>query len=1357
MGAAIGNADKRFHETWIGMVQPDGLVVSVPVLVDADIVNRARGKEKHPAFLELCGDGEGEDDGPKRIVDRDALLTEVLDYRLEDFDSGDALPADLHQYIPEGQQDLRPTRALRRTAGAVDDEERTTSHAPTDDSTPASRAGEAYEALYWDLPGDLDFDKPETVTGPWDYPPAAKFDRLLRHCRVPIGLLANDTALRLIYAPHGESSGSVTFRFDDMAVAGGREIFDAMLMLLSADRFFGYEPERCLLGLLTASRERQADVTEELAQQVFEALEILLAGFEAAADRDGRDLLDDALAREDEHLYAGLLTVLLRLVFVLYAEDRGLLPVDQPFYARHLSLLALFEQLQEDRDAYPDAMGQRFSAWGKLVVLFRAIYEGVEHGELEMPPRRGELFSPHRFPFLEGWGPAGTAPISSLEERAKVRLPTVDDGTVLGVLERLLVLEGQRLSYRALDVEQIGSVYEALMGFHVERATEPLVCLRGDKKQRVWVGAEELVGTPKARRAKWLQEHFGLSKSQAGKIAKAVADAGARSGEQALPVLEGFRLKGTETAGPMRLVLQPGEERRRTSSHYTPRSLSAPIVRRTLEPLIAAMGEQPSSEALLELKICDPAMGSGAFLVEACRFVADQVIAAWTREGQAKRIASAHEDVTTHARRLVAQRCLYGVDKNPFAVNLAKLSLWLVTLAKEEPFTFVDHCLKHGDSLVGLDFEQIRAFHWNAGSGKKGDAPQQLELCSRALSDALDEAVSLRQEILALSAEGTPQAQRAKERLLFDAEDALDRVRLIGDVIIGAYFAEGKAKAREKERVRRLDLVGAWLAGDGAAPEALQQMQAELRARVPAFHWMIEFPEVFWEGRVDPLVEAGGEEGPAYLDAVIGNPPFAGKNGIAAMGGRELVDWLKDVHEGAHGNADYSAHFFRRADALLGPHGTIGLIATNTIAQGDTRSTGLQWLVNHGHAIYDATENMPWPGAAAVTVSVVHLAKGSPAEDGALRCRLGGRVVQVINSRLRPTPERPDPAVLAANAGKSFQGSVVLGMGFTLTSEERDELVATNPKSAERIFPYLGGSEVNTSPTHDFDRYVINFAQMSLEEAERWPDLLAIVREKVKPERDQLKDNADGRRRKKYWWQWGRYTPALYEAIRNLPRCLVTSIHSKHLLFGFQPNNRVFSHGLFVFSLPSSSHFAVLQSRVHEPWARLLSSSMKTDLRYTPSDCFETFPFPNDQTLQLGSPLDQAGEALYQARAAYMVETDQGLTKTYNALKDPDCQDAAIINLRNLHRTMDKAVLAAYGWQDLAPPPFESPTTAAGREAKRTFEDEVIDRLFVLNAQRAETERALGASRTRLLAISRRIHRPTEKQLEFRADNGEAS
>ncbi|MBK6849285.1 MAG: N-6 DNA methylase [Proteobacteria bacterium] len=888
----MSDLETRFHETWIGMVQPiEGLVVSVPVLVEAQCMHR------HPpslqqTLLEVCPPVElprpnalkDAPAGPRRIADLPAFLKAVLDWSPELYDAGDALPDDLSLYVPEGKQTLRPTLALKRQGPPLADTKNTS-------DTPAARAGAQYVALLWQVPDGLNLDKPETTTGPWEYPPAAKLDRLLRQCRVPIGLLVNRRELRLFYAPHGESSGVLRFKVDDLASVGGRPILDAFVMLLAAHRFFGALPERQLPAILAESRKRQVNVTNQLADQVFEALQLLLRGFEAAGERDSRyaTLLGDALERGDDHLYGGLLTVLLRLVFVLYAEDRGLLPVESRTYAESFSVLALFEQLQQDHGAYPDSMSRRFGAWPRLLALFRAIFLGCEHGELRMPQRRGELFDPHLYPFLEGWGPAGSAPITLAEDRAAAAVPGVDDETIFRVLQKLMLLEGQRLSYRALDVEQIGSVYEALMGYHVRRVEAPSVCLRPDRAKAVWVSAVDTLAQKKAQRAKWLKEDVGLPKGHADKIAKALdaLDApGVTSEDEALELLAGFRVRHSEVAKLGALVIQPGSERKRTSSHYTPRSLSAPIVEKTLAPLIKVMGDAPSSETLLNLTICDPAMGSGAFLVEACRTLADHVVAAWTREQRLDKIADEHEDVVNHARRLVAQRCLYGVDKNRFAVNLAKLSLWLVTLAREEPFTFVDHALRHGDSLVGLDFEQLRSFHW---------APQkQVETCRVALGAALDEAIGLRQQILDLAAAGDSASTREKVRLLRDAEDALEPARLIGDLVVGAFFAASKDKDRQKERDRRLALVEAWLASGGPPTPELLELQQEIRARLPVFHWMTEFPEVFYAERPDPLDEQQRNRA-AFMDAFVGNPPFVGVRRITGEHGDGYAEWLQTL------------------------------------------------------------------------------------------------------------------------------------------------------------------------------------------------------------------------------------------------------------------------------------------------------------------------------------------------------------------------------------------------------------------------------------------------------------------------------
>ena len=584
----------------------------------------------------------------------------------------------------------------------------------------------------------------------------------------------------------------------------------------------------------------------------------------------------------------------------------------------------------------------------------------------------------------------------------------------------------------------------------------------------------------------------------------------------------------------------------------------------------------------------------------------------------------------------------------------------------------------------------------------------------------------------------TLSSQAEKRRLFEFSQQAIERVRLVADVCVGAFFAETKDAAREKERNRRLDVVERWLrferqaSDEGRSEEQrardaraaadagaeLSELGARARRDLSPFHWWIEFPEVFFEQRADPL-EAGAVNGEASFDGVVGNPPFMGGSGVSSRLGDGYRDWLLALHHGAHGNADLSAHFFRRTAGLLGAHGAFGLIATNTIAQGDTRSTGLASLLATGWEVYDATSSTPWPGDASVTVSVVHGAHG--VAGGRTERTLDGHSATVINSMLRPTPERQAPAWLAANVASSFIGSKVYGEGFTLTEAERDALIRHDATNAERIFPYLGGEEVNTSPTQGFDRFVISFGALALEQAERWPDLLRIVREKVKPERE--KNNREVRR--KYWWRFGEAAPALYAAIAPLERCLVTSQVTKHLMFSFQPADRIFSHKLYVFPLDHFTPFAVLQSRVHKPWAWLLSSTMKMDLNYAASDCLETFPFPQPDPRTVISSLETIGETLYEARARFMTETNQGLTKTYNAIKDASVDEPRVVDLRRMHEAIDRAVLDAYGWSDVAVPPY-CPASDADRAAVQAFEDEVIDRLYVLNAERAREEERLG-------------------------------
>ncbi len=1306
----------RFHEEWLGLAQPiEGLVFSVPALADAQITPVV-GSALSTRFAEQLAH-----------ADLRRLFREFLEYAKPGMlvERAD-LPPDLHFYAEEGRQDIRPSFAIARGPFESANDDPFAGFADTPEPEPEPQSGpetkSPYLALVWDLRDDaaplgLSLDKPEDTTGSWKYPPTAKFERLLRHSAIPIGLLGNGRELRLIYAPPTESTSHLTFRFADMAEPAGRPILAAFELLLGAARTYAAAESHTVEGLLRESRRRQADVTKDLAAQVFEAVEILLEGFESAAIREGgkqsTEWLRAALEAPHDHLYQGVLSVILRLVFLLYAEDQGLLPVGHPTYAKHMSVQGLYDDLVEDAGMHPESMHHRFGAYGRLLSLFRAVFLGVTHGDLHLPPRQGRLFNPSSYPFLEGGLPGSTAPISHPQARAELRPPAVDDGVVHAVLERLVLFQSQRLSYRALDVEQIGSVYESLMGYHVLRVTSPAVRLG---KNRVWIESASLRAQKPADRKKWLKEICGLTTPQQDHVESALAEHPTNPAfAEALSTSKKGRERDRDRVGQDRLVLQPGDERRRSGSHYTPRSLTERIVRRTLEPILACLGPEPTQAQILSLKVCDPAMGSGAFLVETCRHLADQIVAAWTRAGELSAIVEVHNDANLHARRLVAQRCLYGVDKNEAAVELAKLSLWLVTMGRDLPFTFVDHALRHGDSLVGLDLEQVSSFHWQKS--------RQVPMFAAVMKDALEQALGHRREIHQLAQFEDSVSQQEKRRLLDHAEYATQKIRWVADVCVGAFFAEGKDKARETERQRRMGIVERWLGGEDALEAEVRGMAEEIREQHAPFHWWLEFPEVFYEERPDPL-DSGRVNGAAYMEAFVGNPPFASKNTISQSGSDRYIPWLQAVMSNTHGNADLGAYFFRRCAALVGAHGALGLIASNTIAEGDTRTTGLEELLRSGFLIHSARPSIAWPGSAAVIVAEVHLAIGRPSVHAA-PIILDDRVVATINSRLLPQQERGTAVPLLGNEPLRFMGSKIYGKGFILNTDEVDKLHRADSRTRERIYPLVGAMQVNSDPEHGAEGWVISFGQLPLERARAWPLLMEIVELRVKPERDRARDNADGQHRKKYWWQFAQPRPELYDAIISLSRCLVTARVTKHLCLSFQPTDRIYNEQLYVFPLDSNSAFAVLQSRVHEPWARLLSSSMKTDLRYAASDCFDTFPFPKPDPRTVTPEVEAAGQAFYEARAHFMVETDQGLTKTYNAMKDPDNTTPAVQELRRLTESMDRAVLDAYAWTDLEVPPY-CPATPAERAAHKAFEDEVIDRLYVLNAERAREEQQLG-------------------------------
>jgi hypothetical protein len=811
-----------------------------------------------------------------------------------------------------------------------------------------------------------------------------------------------------------------------------------------------------------------------LAEQAPLALGALLQGFVTADVAVAGALLGHL---DPTQIQRGLVTAVLRLLFILHAEARGLLPP---------RLTALHQR------SCAQASSHEFGDWAAVLAHCTAL---ARHDG-------GALFDRELHPFLAR-DAHGAAP----------RLP---DTALRLTLDALLLVDGAPVDLQTLELEHIGGVYEAMLDRRV------------------------------------------------------VAD-------------------------PSGLRLVTDTTRRRCGTHYTPRSLTGAIVRTTLEPSLV----NADAARILALRLCDPALGCGAFLLEACRQLGEALQAAWTRYGDAPDV----HDLGEHARRLVAMHCLHGVDLDPTAVELARRGLWLLVGGPGPAGTYLASALRRGDALLGLD----------------------------------------------PSAVGDPHA-------------ADDEVR--------EFFA-----------------------GD-----------PDPRERCP-FHWSLEFPGVF--SRDDP-----------GFDIVVGNPPFLGGRQITTHLGARYSAWLRRQQPGSSGAADLSARFFRRAYGLLREGGALGLLATNTIAQGDTRQAGLAWICSHGGTVFAATTRLRWPGDAAVIVSVVHICRGAAPQP----CRLDGRPVARISAYLSPGGDA-EPQRLAASAGLAQQGCIILGSGFLFADDDPSatplarmhELLAQDPALRERIVPYLGGADLNTSPTLSPSRFVIDLGDRSELAAREWPALMAILEARVKPER--ARKSRDMARWP--WWQFWRVRRDFYARIRELPRVLALARVSQHLALAFVAVDIIHSEQLVLIADPSDATFAVLQSRVHEIWARYFSSSLGDGLRYAPTDCLETFPFP--EAWREHQALVDLGARYHEQRAALMQRRSEGLTTIYNRLHDPAERDPDLLDLRALHAELDRTVLAAHGWHDLAHAlrcEFRRDHGDSGRVRlcwTPELHDEVLARLFAQN------------------------------------------
>lgn len=1116
---------------------------------------------------------------------------------------------------------------------------------------------------------------------------------------------------------------------------------NAFLTVIARQYLIGGDPNERLPKLFEESVAAAEEITEALGAQVRRAVELLIQAFAETAAESRRRGLGDPLPEDPHETYSAAVTVMMRVVFLLFAEERGLLPQSELFRQGYGISGELDALEHRERTEGEESLDSTYLTWHRLLATSQALYRGASFENMRMPAYGGSLFDPTRHSFLTASNDNGT-----------LALP-ISDRVMLHVLRSVQVAQlrgsdARRISFRDIDVEQIGYIYEGLLGYTCARVTGDvhigLVGGAGAEPEVPLSLLEQLAErhrTPAALAAAiiaWIKENQPAAVTpSANALAKLLAVAPNEDDDRQLRTVtanddalrERLRPWARATRRDLRdrptvildggLLVAETPSRRNAGAHYTPKSLATEVVEHALEPLCYFPGPHQtadrdawklrSSVEILNLKVADIAVGSGAFLVAAARYLADRLVEAWTDEDP----GNAHRsELRQRAIREVVARCLYGADINAMAVEMCKLSLWLVSLDRNLPFSFVDDKILHGNSLLGLtDLRQLRTLHVEPTEHGRA-IPAGLDL------DAIiRRAVEIRRELASEVREDDPQrSATAKHRQLNRLHELTTQLRAAADGVIAAGLRMGGKPGRALDEAYQT-LAGAVAAavppaGTKPDPSMLYTIiEVGLTPTVPTdyplwkpLHWVIEVPDV--------MVEHGG------FDAIVGNPPFLGGSKLTGAMGANVRDWL--VHQeagGVRGSADLVAYFFLRAFRLLNTFGSIGLIATNTIAQGDTRQVGLDRLASSGLEITRSIQSKKWPAASAnLEYAAVW---GTRQEVSAHAERIADEVrARRISTLLEPAGNVDGtPVRLAENARLSFNGCKIEGQGFVLDPQEATAWIAEDERNSEVLFPYLNGEDLNSRPDCSASRWVIDFNDRTVEAAAGYRLPFARVESLVMPER--ARNNRTLRRQR--WWQYGENAPGMRKAIAHLREVLAIAVVSKTVMPARVPTNQVLNNKLIIFATDSFAEQAVLSSSMHACWAIRYSATMRTDLSYSPTDAFETFPRPpRNQTLEA------VGSVLERERREVMLRRQLGLTKLYNLVNDAgltDADDPDIARMRDIHVELDKAVMAAYGWSDVPLDhgfhTYRKMTRWMVSPAARV---EILDRLLAENLRRAASQ-----------------------------------
>ncbi|MGW5453062.1 Eco57I restriction-modification methylase domain-containing protein [Nocardia sp. NPDC003979] len=1160
----------------------------------------------------------------------------------------------------------------------------------------------------------------------WSDSAIDRMTHLLREAGVEIGVVTDGRWWGVVCArPQASVASGIVDAHTWIEEPATRNAFFALLA--RRQLVAGVAQDR-LPNLFAESVKSAEEITEALGTQVRQAVELLVQALSESALTVVERGEPDPLPADRSAVYEAAVTMMMRVVFLLFAEQRQLLP-ESELFTRGYGLSEELDLLDaRARDEGTEALDATHLTWHRLLATSTALYQGATFEDMRIPSYGGSLFDPNRFEFLTARDERGL--LIAVSDRVMLAvLASVQVATVKGV--------ASRISFRDIDVEQIGYIYEGLLGYSCADVNEVTVGLIGKAGHEPEIPLSVLeslaIGSPAPAKMAtaliaWTKAHQQAAVSPtAAALAKAIqAGAAVADADRALRAVTTdaeLRDRLRPFVGVIRrdlrdrpFVVHPGgvlvvetASRASAGAHYTPRDLAEEVVRYALEPLVYSPGPHQtadqdkwkplSSDQILRLKVADIACGSGAFLVAAARYLAKRLLETWEREGS----ATGH-DLRTKAIRHVVASCLYGADINAMAVEMCKLSLWLVSLDPKLPFSFVDDKIFHGNALLGLtSVEQLKHQHIYPDA-------TQLMFSDIDVDDRLREVAAIRRDLAHEVSVTDPQrSATAKRRQLLRTQELTRELADIADGVVAAGLRfggkPGKALTEAYESLR-LAVGQAYPAdGDDADRTALDEIQAAGLTpsvktdyvRWKPLHWILAVPDVF---------DHGG------FDAIVGNPPFLGSYKLTGTMGTEVRDWFVNVLAGGQrGNADIVAYFLIRAASLLTPRGNLGLIATNTIAQGDTRGVGLDTIVADDVTITRAIQSRVWPSASAdLKFAAVWGTRETIGDD--IPRIADGITARRISTMLEPAGRVDgNPVRLAENSRMAFKGCDVLGMGFVLEPDEAADWIAAEPESSTVLFPFLNGEDLNSRPDASASRWVIDFNTRPEAEAARFNLPFERVSNRVKPER--MTNNRKVYR--DYWWQFGEKRPAMRKAIAGLDEVIVIAQTSKTLMPSRITTHQVVSNSVIVFATDSFALQALLASDIHQVWVLTYGPTMRT-VRYMPSDVFDTFPRPAPTDL-----LHAVGRTLDSERREMMLRRDLGLTKLYNLANDPDItSDPDITRLREIHVELDHAVLAAYGWDDVPlDHGFHTYRNMLRWTVSPTARVEILDRLLEENHRRA--------------------------------------